>query len=252
MGREIKRVPVDFDWPVNKVWEGFFPPAELRLPGCDVCDGGGATRARQWVGAVTRLLLLLGEEHDQSNSARRRSTPHPYLRDVGGPWPNRPSPDIVELTGGLAGRPPRDPFGHDAIDAWAATAAIVKAAGLPDTWGRCTNCDATGEVGTPEQRAAAEAWKRTEPPEGDGWQVWETVSEGSPITPVFATADALIDHLATVGYSGDWGRDGPLRREAAAALVGAGWTPSGVFTSATGYLQGDRDADTINTAMGRS
>ena len=29
--------------------------------------------------------------------------------------------------------------------------------------------------------------ERREPPIGDGWQVWETVSEGSPVTPVFAT-----------------------------------------------------------------
>jgi hypothetical protein len=23
MGREIKRVPLDFDWPLDKVWHGF-------------------------------------------------------------------------------------------------------------------------------------------------------------------------------------------------------------------------------------
>ena len=26
MGRELKRVPLDFDWPLNKPWEGFVNP----------------------------------------------------------------------------------------------------------------------------------------------------------------------------------------------------------------------------------
>lgn len=32
------------------------------------------------------------------------------------------------------------------------------------------------------------------PPEGDGWQLWQTVSDG-PISPVFSTADELIDWM---------------------------------------------------------
>jgi len=31
-------------------------------------------------------------------------------------------------------------------------------------------------------------------PEGEGWQLWQTVSDG-PISPVFATADELIDWM---------------------------------------------------------
>ena len=26
MGRELKRVPLDFDWPQNKVWHGYLNP----------------------------------------------------------------------------------------------------------------------------------------------------------------------------------------------------------------------------------
>lgn len=33
-----------------------------------------------------------------------------------------------------------------------------------------------------------------EPPKGDGWQLWQTVSDG-PISPVFATPEALIDWM---------------------------------------------------------
>lgn len=35
-----------------------------------------------------------------------------------------------------------------------------------------------------------------EPPTGDGFQLWETTSEGSPITPVFATLDELCAYAA--------------------------------------------------------
>lgn len=34
---------------------------------------------------------------------------------------------------------------------------------------------------------------KVEPPEGDGYQLWETTSEGSPVSPVFTTLDELCD-----------------------------------------------------------
>lgn len=62
-----------------------------------------------------------------------------------------------------------------------------------------------------------------EPPVGEGWQVWETVSEGSPTTPVFATREELIEHLTLVGAGGVCG---PVSRQAAEKFVEAGWAPS--------------------------
>ena len=32
MGRELRRVPLDFNWPLNKVWEGFCNPHGLPCP----------------------------------------------------------------------------------------------------------------------------------------------------------------------------------------------------------------------------
>ena len=67
-----------------------------------------------------------------------------------------------------------------------------------------------------------------ETPDG-GWQVWETVSEGSPITPAFVTKEKLVDHLVTVGD--DWGKKDGRRysRAAAERLVDTGWAPSMVM-----------------------
>lgn len=74
-----------------------------------------------------------------------------------------------------------------------------------------------------------------------GWCLYETVSEGTPCTPVFATAEELIDHLATVGQ--DWDQV-PLRRSAAEALVSSGWMPSMIVAGGQ-MMRGAEDADRI-------
>jgi len=49
----------------------------------------------------------------------------------------------------------------------------------------------------PEGRDPDEWWEngRYDPPKGSGWQLWETTTEGSPITPVFKTCE-LLAHYA--------------------------------------------------------
>lgn len=74
-----------------------------------------------------------------------------------------------------------------------------------------------------------------------GWCLYETVSEGTPVTPVFATAEELIEHLATVGMDYD---QQPMRRSAAEALVRSGWAPSAMTVGNTFY-DGAKDADLI-------
>jgi hypothetical protein len=95
---------------------------------------------------------------------------------------------MIELTGGLAGRPPRH-SGHDACDAWAAFRKIATAAGLPEKWGMCPLCG--GSAQDPSSEKDSDAWEKTEPPVGEGWQLWETTTEGSPKSPVFRTAEKL-------------------------------------------------------------
>lgn len=249
MGREIKRVPLDFDWPLDKTWQGFLTPDDLSVPDCGTCGGRGETTARAWVGQIAHLLMVLDDDLDAQ--ARGRDL-HPWLRDTGCLARGvRPSADIREFGTGLAGRESGG-FGHDGIDRWRATDALIRAAGLdPDVWGKCPTCDGTGSIEAyPGQSAALEAWEGSGPPEGDGWQVWETVSEGSPITPVFATADELIDHLATVGTVWDQRRgDGPWRRAAAESFVRSGWAPSGVVVAGN-VMEGGKDADLIDAATG--
>ena len=102
--RKLRRVPIDFNWPLRKTWAGYLNPYYVGSIDCPACTGRG---------------------------------------------------DDASLA--------------------------------------CSRCDGNGEIpSTPE----AEAWRSTEPPTGDGYQIWETTSEGSPVTPVFANLDDLCAYAA--------------------------------------------------------
>lgn len=185
--RVVKRVPMDFDAPLNQTWPGYLSPDYRPCPSDD-CDNGSKLAAA-WVEKLAHLLLMLGDAPEDSGRGL-----HPWLAALPLRPDKRPLPNVREITGGLAGRPHRQPFGHDAIDGWNATKAILKAAGLPEDWGICPVCK--GHCMHPDDIAPSEAWKPTEPPEGEGWQLWETTSEGSPVSPVFKSAEALAEWCA--------------------------------------------------------
>jgi hypothetical protein len=59
------------------------------------------------------------------------------------------------------------------------------------------------------------------------YQVYETVSEGSPVTPPFATEDELIEYLVTVGEMAGTEYNRKYSRPAAEKFVReTGWAPS--------------------------
>ena len=56
--------------------------------------------------------------------------------------------------------------------------------------------------------------------EATWFQAWETVTEGTPVTPPFATTDELVDYLVTRGDFWDQERgDGPWDRKSAEEFV---------------------------------
>lgn len=239
MSREVKRVPLDFGWPLNKVWEGYLMPDSLKerpCPAGEACERG-QTSARAWVAEIAQLALMLDDD-----VCARGNDLYPFFRSgpggsAHGPR-SRPSAEIREFVVGLAGR--EDMLGHNVSERRRATKRLIEAAGLdPETWGVCPECAGHGSVEAyPHQRAEAEAWERTGPPAGQGWQLWETVSEGSPVSPVFATAEELAHWLTTpeggaaVGSSRE-----PMTIEQACEFVGVGRVPSG-FRRAGGARDG--------------
>ena len=62
-------------------------------------------------------------------------------------------------------------------------------------------------------------------------QMYETVSEGTPVSPPFATKEELVDYLVENGDFWDQRRGTPPpTRESAEAFVGMGWAPSFIVT----------------------
>ena len=207
-------------------------PDKFRERKCPDCGNGG-TDAYEWLMSVSAIVAMLADDADDEARGRQM---HPYLtplRDIYNHAQWRPGKQFAEFVDGIAPETRRSMFGRDV---YRVQQALIAAAGLPESWGDCPTCDGHGSLEAyPGQRAEADAWEPTEPPEGEGWQYWETVSEGSPISPVFATADGLSRWLQTE-YR--WGSSGPLSKEAADNMVRVGWAPS-MIADATGVHAGD-------------
>lgn len=280
MGRELKRVVLDFKWPENKVWEGYLNPHYAKSQKCPECGGSGLSpEARhlkdQWYGnapfkpedrgstpflpthPVVRAFAERNVTHSQEyygsregaiqREARRladyfnRSWSHHLnvddvaalleggrLMDLTHTWtqesrwqpkepPYVPTPEEVN-TWSLSG------LVHDAINQWIVVGAECKRLGIDST---CPHCAGSGTIwDSPEDEQAAEAWEHSDPPAGDGYQIWETVSEGSPISPVFATPEELAQHMA----GKQWGADKGSSYETWLHFInGPGWAPSGII-----------------------
>lgn len=78
-----------------------------------------------------------------------------------------------------------------------------------------------------KQDECYEAFIDTEPPVGDGYQLWENVSAGSPVSPVFATANELAAWMQGAGYE-DWAVNDVLK--------GQTYLPSGWASARTGFV----------------
>lgn len=197
MGRELKRVALDFDWPLHVVWQGFINP-HYTATKCPSCDGTGYN-------PETRIIEETFYSFNDSSKA----------------WKNKLSQDEVNLLwekGRLRHYPecpsarqvnldntsPYTSFmhTHDAINRWMLVEYRAKNAGVWGNEGHCVNCEGEGEL-WPSQEAKDlyENWEQEEPPTGEGWQMWETVSEGSPVSPVFADKETFVNWLIGQGYS---------------------------------------------------
>jgi hypothetical protein len=287
MGRIVRRVPLDFSWPLSEVWSGFLSPDRFSETPCEACDGKGYSPEAQhfhnlWYGyepfdpASTGCVALTPDTPAVRRFAERNVASAPDFYGTGegaivreaqrlvglwnGQWchhltqadvdalvdGNRlwdftrsfsredgwqeinpvPRPTAAEVNEwSLAG------FGHDSINAMIVIRARCERDGVSET---CPSCDGHGShEAYAGQRAEAEAWEPTEPPAGDGWQLWETVSEGSPISPVFASAGDLAAWMSNPERGKDW-----VPPAVAAKFVAEGWAPSLIGSPETGIVSG--------------
>lgn len=279
MGRELKRVALDFKWPQDKVWKGYQNPHYVDCHTCETCNGDGLSGwakhfVDQWWGrgpfrAEEIGLKSLEPSHPEiMRFARRQVDRSPEFYGTGEAAVLR---EAVRLTahynkcrknfltqaeidlvledegfelsffrvlnedGSVSER--TGPLDPDFV-----TATLISGSGIDVCYGpllramekekgsscACETCDGATVWWTSEEaREASESWEASEPPEGEGWQLWETVSEGSPVSPVFATAEKLADWLAgPTSSEADSVNRGTSRDQWLAFLRGPGWAPS--------------------------
>lgn len=105
MGRELKRVPLDFDYPLHKVWYGYYD----------------------------KYFNFCHSEYSAGCEGCKK-----YAEIKGIPFTNHECPDF-------------------------------------------------------EKHYGVDISNKVEPPEGQGFQLWETITEGGPSSPVFETLDGLCE-----------------------------------------------------------
>lgn len=202
MGRELKRVPLDFQWPMKAVWKGYINP--YRSVKCKACDGEGySEKARQYVSDWYRL----DERDSVPNTYNPKMIYNPDAHcynltqievdallkegrlDMIWFGDKEVTPESVkewEL---------KDPMGLDYISMRICLCATAEAEG----WDvNCPFCQGTGEHWFSEQvKKLNEEWRRQDPPAGEGYQLWTTTNEGAPISPVFLSMEELAKWCET-------------------------------------------------------
>jgi len=130
------------------------------------------------------------------------------------------------------GRDCRQPMHDETFDErfakWLADFDRIRAGNLDEIERECYPrglADWLVDEGQPPDPAYYRPWKSEE---ATWFQLWETVSEGTPVSPPFATEEELIDYLAQNGDEWDQKRgDRPWGRQQAEAFVkSGGWAPS--------------------------
>ena len=262
MSRKIFRVPLDFDAPLDQVWSGYLMPDIEPLPPCPNCDYDGTgsqgwstaawamyetfwphrirtwdmthqqADALSWRDKLTQAEVnhLVAEGHLQQRVQWEATATSPASWD----WISVPRTAAeVNAANGRNEKPFCELNLSGSIGALMRFRCAQQ--GLPEY---CLRCNGHGDLATDAEReahqAVIDAWEPTDPPTGEGWQYWTTVTEGSPLSPVFPTAEALASWL--VSYECH-----PMDRmssyAAALAFVKEGWAPSG-FIGPLGALNG--------------
>lgn len=243
MGLEVKRVPLDFAWPIGEVWEGYLhDDIYAKCHPCASCGGIGLNTATRllyeswsswrykltqdevdalaadghlnhlsraleawWVNGEAVHYRLAKKYERKARVAGSAAKRRAFLGraeahrkwSLEHPAPRVPVELVVDLLrAGKGWAIGGSPFGSSQI--LVCTKRRAKRLGV---YGRCRACGGRGHVwessaAKREAKRREKAWKPTEPPEGEGWQLWETVTEGSPASPVFAHKDDLARFVA--------------------------------------------------------
>jgi len=214
MGRTLKRVPLDFNYPIGQVWKGYLNPYHSTR--CKACNGTGMSPEYKklsddwythnridgkegWCYHLEQEEIQALIDADRLMDFTRVPINDDQKRDVeekmknGGnswlPYNNGYIPTADEVNKWARNG------GHDSINQWICVKERAKRLGITST--ECSFCNGEGEFWASDKiKQEHEEWSDFEPPVGDGYQLWETTSEGSPSSPVFETLNELCEWCA--------------------------------------------------------
>jgi hypothetical protein len=117
-------------------------------------------------------------------------------------------------------QPMYNEYFDDALQAWIEGYELWKSGKHPNQTEDCEYWDWEGRPPDPHYYRHGQRLQDT------WYQLYETISEGTPVTPPFETKGELIDYLVNSGTF--WNPKG-WGREAAEKMVSSGWAPSAVM-----------------------
>lgn len=222
MGRELRKVALDFVWPVGQLWKGFVNPFHSQK--CESCDGSGQNPATKklsddWYSFGKEDWVYLDNGRRYNNAAWQNHITEieiDALLKADRLWDftripiNKEQEDIVKkrmaeghnswlpFNNGKIPTPDevnnwnRRGMGHDGSNQWICVRARAEHLGV---YGSCEFCDGEGEIWQSEEiKKLHDDWKEFDPPTGEGFQLWSTTTEGHPMTPVFNSLEALCEY----------------------------------------------------------
>jgi hypothetical protein len=193
MSRELKRVPMDFGWPLGEIWKGYLNPYHPH--DCPACKGSGYNAETEEVSRSFYDFEGTGKRwcdsitDDEVAALIKANRLWDLTRDG-------KIPTAAEVNHWNKTR-----IGHDGINGMILVRTRAERLGV---YGKCDLCDGSGDLWCdPKYAALYDAWEPIEPPTGEGFQLWEDVTEGSPVSPVFPSLNELAtwaaEHATTFG-----------------------------------------------------
>ena len=161
MGRELKRVAMDFEWPLNVVWKGYICP--YRATECNQCGGSGQNKETKKISddwythsrtdgqegwqyhlEQSEVDALIAKDRLWSFTRvpvteEQREVVRKKIEAGGNTW--LPKTNGVIPTAEEVNQWARTGFGHDSINQWIAVKCRAKRLGV---YGDCRVCDGSG------------------------------------------------------------------------------------------------------------
>lgn len=209
MGRLCKRVPLDFSWPMKTLWIGYVNP--YKSVKCPYCENGYSKKAQEifeqvhpWKkGDVTYIPNPYKDKSQYCPSAKEH---HMTQEEVDYVMSHKRKIDIETVNRIMAELFPKaekvtpEIFSQLSLIIWDFTynldGLLIRYHSEKEGWeSYCPHCGGDGRLFLNDEIARLhEEFQWVEPPTGEGYQMWENTSEGSPITPVFRTAEELAEY----------------------------------------------------------